>query len=226
MLVLIAAAVLLHGLALPSEHLESKSDQVTLLVGWGERLGAVFAAFSGALSMTAEIRHGTIRPTLLVCPRRNRVISTKVAAGVLYGAGFGLIATAFAIVIGSAALAARGIANQLDPGTYAQFIVGGGAAGGLWAAIGVGLGAIVRNQVAVLIGICAWLLFVEGVLLGDLVTAVGGVTRYAPGAAAAAFSGQDPGQLLAPGVGLVILSLYAAGAAVIGSIATDRADVV
>jgi hypothetical protein len=78
--------------------------------------------------------------------------------------------------------------------------------------------------VATLIGICAWLLFVEGLLVGDL-TGVGDVGRFAPGAAAAAISGQDPDTLLAPVAGLVLLAVYAAGATLAGALATDRRDV-
>jgi ABC-2 type transport system permease protein len=140
------------------------------------------------------------------------------------GAGFGLLATALAAGVGSVTLGTRGIDGQLDGGDYALFVAGGAAAAGLWAAIGVGIGALVRNQVPTLIGICAWLLFVEGLLVGDL-TGVGDVGRFAPGAAAAAISGQDPDALLAPALGLVLLALYAAAAALAGALATDRRDV-
>ncbi len=77
MLGLVLLAVLLHGLALPAEHLDSTSEQLTVVVGWGEKLGALFAALLGAMSITSEIRHGTIRPTFLVTPRRARVLAAK-----------------------------------------------------------------------------------------------------------------------------------------------------
>jgi hypothetical protein len=86
------------------------------------------------------------------------------------------------------------------------------------------VGAVIRNQVPALIGLCAWILFIEGLLIGD-VAGVGDVGRFAPGAAAAAITGQDPGTLLAPAVGLVLLALYAAIAAVAGSLVTSRRDV-
>jgi ABC-type transport system involved in multi-copper enzyme maturation permease subunit len=224
MLALVLLAVLLHGLALPAENVDSTSEQLTMVLGWGAKLGAVFAGLLGVMSITSEIRHGTIRPTFLVTPQRNRVLSAKVLVSMFFGAAFGLIATALAVGAGSAALAARGIESQLNVGAYALFLVGGTAAGALWAAIGVGLGAVVRNQVPTLIGICAWLLFVEGLLVGD-VAGVGDVGRFAPGAAAAAISGQDPDKLLAPAVGLALLVLYTAAAAIAGSIAIARRDV-
>ncbi len=225
MLALVLLAVLLHGLALPAENVDSTSEQLTMVVGWGEKLGAVFAGLLGAMSMTSEIRHGTIRPTFLVTPQRHRVLSAKVLVSMFFGGAFGLIATAVAVGAGSAALATRGIESQLDASAYALFLAGGTGAGALWAAIGVGLGAVLRNQVATLIGICAWLLFVEGLLVGD-VAGVGEVGRFAPGAAAAAISGQDPDKLVAPAVGLVVLVFYAAAAAAAGSLATARRDVV
>ena len=66
--------------------------------------------------------------------------------------------------------------------------------------VGVGVGALVRNQVPALIGICAWLLFVEGLLAGDVTDNLGDIGRLLPGVAASAISGQDPGTLLAPAV--------------------------
>jgi len=225
MLGFVLLAVLLHGFGLPAKNLDSSSEQLTLVVGWGEKLGALFAGL-GAMSITSEIRHGTIRPTFLVTPQRSRVLAAKVLASMFFGAGFGLIATALAVGVGSASLRARGIESQLDGGAYALFLAGGAAAAALWAAIGVGLGAVVRNQVPTLIGICAWLLFVEGLLVGDLIGAVGDVGRFAPGASAAAISGQDPDKPLAPAVGLALLALYAAAAALAGSLTTARRDVV
>jgi ABC-2 type transport system permease protein len=225
MLGLVLLAVLLHGFGVTAESLGSTSQQLTMLFGRGEFLGALFAALLGALSVTSEFRHGTIRPTLLVNPSRGRVIAAKVGASMLIGAGFGLAACTLATGAGTAALQMRGIEVRLDAGDYALLLAGGTAAAALWAAIGVGLGALVRDQVPTLIGICAWLLFVEGLLVGDIAD-VADVGRFAPGAAAQAVSGQDPGTLLAPGVALVLLALYAAAAAVAGSLATARRDVI
>lgn len=224
MLGLVLLAVLLHGLGLSAENADSRSVQLTQLFGRGEFLGALFAALLGAMSMTGEIRHGTIRPTFLVTPWRRRVVAAKVWASMLIGAGFGLAAGAVAAGVGTVALRARGIDVRLDASDYALLLAGGAAAAALWAVIGVGLGAVVRNQVPALVGICAWLLFVEGLLVGDL-AGIGGVGRFAPGASGQALSGQDPDRLLAPAVGLVLLALYAAAAAVAGSLATSRRDV-
>jgi len=224
MLGLVLLAVLLHGFGLGAEDLGAPHVQL-MVFGRGEFLGVLFAALLGAMTMTAEIRHGTIRPTFLVSPRRGRVVAAKALVSIVIGTGFGLVAGAVATAAGTAALRARGIDVQLDRGDYVLLVVGSAAAAALWAAIGVGVGALVRNQVPTLIGICAWLLFVEGLLAGDVAGGLGDVGRFLPGAAASAISGQDPGTLLAPAVGLVLLASYAAAAALAGVLTTSRRDV-
>jgi len=221
---LVLFAVLLHGLGLPAEALGGTSEQLMVL-GRGEFLGAMFAALLGAISITGEVRHGTIRPTFLVTPRRGRVVAAKVWASALVGGGLGLAASVLAAGAGTAALRVRGIDVQLDGGDYALLLAGGAAAAALWAAIGVGLGAVVRDQVPTVVGICAWLLFVEGLLVGD-VADVSEVGRFAPGALGEAISGQDPAALLAPALAASLLALYAIAAAVAGTLATTRRDVV
>ncbi len=222
MLGLVLLVVLLHGFAVPVEDAGRRSFQLRDIFGRAEMLGALFAALLGALSITAEFRHGTIRPTLLTTPRRGRVLAAKVWASLLIGIVFGLIAAALAAGAGSAVLAGRGVTIQLDGGDFALLLAGSAAAGALWAAIGVGLGALVRNQVPTLVGLCAWLLFVEGLVTGDA-GGLGDVGRYLPGALGNAASGQVPE--LAPGLAMLLLALYAAAAAAAGSLTTMRRDV-
>lgn len=220
MLGLVLLVVLLHGLTLPADRLNSASDQVEVF-RFGSLLGALFAGLVGAMSITGEIRHGTIRPTFLITPRRGRVVAAKIVASGLLGIVFGLVAVGVAFGVGSAALAARGIPITLDGSDYTLMPAGAIAAAALWAPIGLGLGALLRNQVATLVAIFLWLFFVENLLL-DFVPGAG---RFAPGAAAAAITGLDRDTLLAPALGALLLALYAAATAAAGSIATLCRDV-
>jgi ABC-2 type transport system permease protein len=217
---LVALAVVLHGVGLPAADLAERDNQL-MVFGRGEFMGALFAALLGAMSMTGEVRHGTIRPTFLVSPRRDRVVAAKAGVSMLIGASFGLAASALAAGIGTAVLRARGIDVHLDGGDYALLVAGGMAASALWAPIGVGIGAAVRDQVPALVGISAWLLFVEGLFGENLAD----VSRFAPGTLGMAVSGQEPDTLLAPGLSLLLLALYAAAAALAGSLLTVRRDV-
>ena len=220
MLALVLLAVLLHALSLPADRLDSASDQVEVF-RFGPLLGALFAGLVGALSITGEIRHGTIRPTFLMTPKRGSVVAAKIVASGLIGIVFGLVAVGAALGAGSAALAARGIPITLEGSDYIVMPAGAIAAAALWAPIGLGLGALVRNQVATLLAIFLWLFFVENLLV-DFVPGAG---RFAPGAAAAAISGLDRDTLLAPAPGALLLVLYAAATAAAGAIATLRRDV-
>lgn len=222
MLGLILLAELLHGFGLPARDLGTAARQLQVLDP-GEIIGTLFAALLGAMSITGEIRHGTIRPTLLVSPGRGGVITAKVWASMLAGAGFGLAAGALAIATSTLGLRARGITIELSTGDYVLPLLGGAAAAALWAAIGVGVGAIVRNQVATLVGLFAWLLLVENLLLGDLTNV--NVGRFLPGAAASAIAGQKPATpLLEPAIALVLLAVYAAVATAFGWVTTNRRD--
>ena len=96
-------------------------------------------------------------------------------------------------------------------------LTGGAAAAALWAAIGIGVGAIVRNQVGAVVGLCVWLLLVESILIGDVPSA----GKFAPGASAGALAGIDPERhrrrAARPGLGALLLIAYAAAAALAGA---------
>ena len=223
MIGLVALAAALHGIGLPVDALDERSRQL-IVFGLGGFLGSLFAALLGALTITSEIRHGTIRPTFLVTPQRGRVVAAKATVCVLVGAVFGLVAAVIAVGTGTATLDGRGVEVLVDTADAALLVAGGTIASALWAAIGVGVGAIVRRQVATLVGLCAWLLFVEG-LLADATGGLGEVGRYLPGAAAAAIGGQEPDRLLAPVVGLALLCLYTIGSGFLGAYTMSRRDV-
>ena len=77
------------------------------------------------LLVTSEYRYGTIRPTFLFTPRRSRVLSAKLIAGLLTGLVFGAAAVGLALGIGSLILSARGIPSALDSGEIALLVPAG-----------------------------------------------------------------------------------------------------
>ena len=214
-------AVLLHGLSLPAASVSGGGAQLKNVFGWGELFSALFGGLLGALSVTGEFRHGTIRPVLLLEPRRWRVLRAKAVAAMGVGAGFGLVAAGVSAGVGASALSARGVAVGVSAGELARIAVGAVIAGALWAALGVGIGALVRGQVAAIAGLCVWLLFVENLLVA-FVPAVG---RFGPGAAGGAVAGIDADTLLGLGAGVAVLVVYAAVALAAGGLALTRRDV-
>jgi ABC-2 type transport system permease protein len=215
---LVVLAVAMHVLALGADQLSTRASQLEVFQV-GSRAGMLFAGLVGAIAVTAEIRYGTIRPTFLVTPRRGPVIAAKLAVSGLAGIVFGLLAEGLMAAVAAVAFAARGIDNQLSGGDYLQLLTGGAAAAALWAAAGVGVGALLRNQVGVIVGLCAWMFLVET----TSESFVPGFARFLPGGAGNALAGNSDD--LSAALAAVLLVLYAAAAAAAGWRATLRRDI-
>jgi ABC-type transport system involved in multi-copper enzyme maturation permease subunit len=220
MVALVLLFVLLTGFLADVDGLSSKDDQLNYL-GLGS-LAALFAALAGVLVVTSEYRFGTIRPTIVFNPRRSQVVGAKLVASMLAGLVFGVVAVGLSYGIGRAILSGRGIPLALDGGDVAQLLLGGLAVAALWGAIGVGLAAILRNQIASVIGLIAWSLLVENLLFG-LVPKVG---RFTPGRASDALMGMTTDHLLSGVAGAAVLVAWAAVLAAVGIAITARRDVV
>jgi ABC-2 type transport system permease protein len=224
MLGLIVLVVCLHVFTLNATALSQAANQPKVF-GWGTTIGSLFAALFGTIGVTGEFRHGTIRPTLLVTPDRRRVVAAKAITAAMAGVLVGLVAEVVVIGIASAGLAIRGIPNMLTGGDLTQMLLGGAAAAALWAAIGTGLGTVVRNQIGAVVGLSVWLLLLENILLGNLPR----VAKFTPGSAAGAISGMIPNAgaiaLLAPAIGTLVLLGYATLATAGGLLAIDTRDI-
>jgi len=219
MIALIVLFALLSGLLTKAPHLMSSQDQLGLLsVG---SFSGVFSALAGIMLITSEYRYGTIRPTFLVSPRRSRVLAAKLAAGLLAGLAFGVVGQALGTGIGITILDARGITYAPGAGATALLLGGTLAASALWGAIGVGLGAILRNQVGAIIALLAWGFVVENLLFA-FVPSVG---RFAPVHAQNGLFGLTTKHLLSPAAGAATLIAWTAALAAVGIALAARRDV-
>ena len=148
----------------------------------------IFALVLGILSVATEFRHGTITPSLLAVPERARLVVAKLVGALAAGALLGLLAAGLCAVIVLPLLSSRDIAAELDSGEVVELIAGNTAACALYAAIGVGLGAVIRNQVGAIIGALGWIFLIE-----PLLTLIPGfedvITRWFPTGAANALAG-------------------------------------
>ena len=148
----------------------------------------IFALVLGILSVATEFRHGTITPSLLAVPDRARLIVAKFVTALVAGALLGLVAAGLCAAIVLPLLSARDIATEADTGEVIELIVGNTAACALYAAIGVGLGALIRNQVGAIIGALGWIFLIE-----PLLTLIPGfedaIARWFPTGAANAVAG-------------------------------------
>jgi len=187
-----------------------------------------FALLLGVLAVTSEFRHGTITPALLTTPKRMRLLTAKLttlAAGALV---LGLLAFGLAAAVGLPALHQRGIDSQLGSNDVAAIIAGGTMATVLFAALGVGLGALVRNQVGTVVAALVLLYAIDPLLsllpaLGHTVQTFGldGLSTASDATTSLSSNAHQLHELPA----LLVLASYAAGVVVLGSLAFQRRDI-
>ena len=118
----------------------------------------------GILIVTSEFRHGTITPSLLVVPNRTTLTLAKLLAGLAIGVAIGLLTALLISGVTALVLAIRDIDTGADFATFVKLVAGGALAAALYAALGVGLGALIRNQVGAIIGVLVWLFVLEGLV--------------------------------------------------------------
>ena len=199
----------------------SPARQVLAIAG----LAQTVALIAGALSVTGEFRHKTITPAVLITPRRTPLLAAKLITSAGAGLAFGLAATGMATAIALPLLAAR----HLPAGVSAAAIIAGGAiATALCAALGVGVGAIIRNQAGAITAVLA-LVYIAEPLLGFIPHLGSAIQQYGLGGLAAATTRTAgfPGSahLLGQPAAALILAGYAAAALLAGAALLRRRDI-
>ena len=199
---LVLLIVIVTGAAVTPAEL-AKDEHQRALFGLG-LAGGFIASLIGVMSITSEYRHGTIRPTFVFTPRRGRVVSAKVFSSFILGVIFGLITEAVAFAVGLSILAIRGVDVVLPTHELLVVALGSIACAALMAALGVGVGAVARNQVLAVIGVVVWFMVVENVV----VSVWPEIGKFFPLAAGDAMTGINSDQLLTAPQGALVLVGY------------------
>jgi len=191
-------------------------------------LAQTVALIAGVLSVTSEFRHKTITSAVLITPRRTPLLAAKLIALAAAGLVFGLATTAIATATALPLLAARHIPAGLTGSGAAAIIAGGGVATALSAAIGIGAGAVIRNQVSAIVAVLA-LLYVGEPLLGFIPHVGTAVQQYGIGGLAAATTHTtgfpDTANLLGQPVAALVLAGYGIVALIAGAALLGRRDI-
>ena len=202
------------------EHLTAPLHDQTFFLLASVNL-SLFALLVGVRSSTDEYRHGTIGWTLLSTNRRGRFVGAKATVAALHAAAIVAVAVGTGIAIALAVGTRQG--GTVDFGTAdAVATAGMVVAGALWGAIGVGVGTLVRHQVAAVITVMVWVLVLEN--LGP--TLLGSGSRFLPGQAAHALASVDLSTDLLPrGIAVLVLAAYAAVSCLAGAFTLSRRPV-
>jgi len=188
----------------------------------------IFALILGVTGMTGEYRYMTITPTFLGAPRRHPVVLAKLVAHLLAGLVYGVVCALVAVVVAGVIIVffkdgALGLTADGVPRAIGLSIV----AVSLWTLLGIGLGTLIKNQIAaILTGVL--IAFLIEPLLGALFSSLDWeVGKFLPTSASTALvSGFSGGAALLDwwAGGLVLLG-YAILFAALGVALSVRRDI-
>jgi ABC-2 type transport system permease protein len=246
--VCIGVGVLLTGLGITTSFIVGHNGvvqftaptttvQLRRLMGAGYTAAIVMAPVVGVLCITTEYRHRILTSTLLAHPRRGDVIVSKVLASMLWGLFMGVASFAMIAAMGIPLLVAEGgsvsaLLHQVGPvvpGMLASFL--------LLSIYGMGIGTLVRNQIAGVILALGLTLVLEPIIVAIFSSLAHMDVNFLPTRATQAVAGglaaRGPGgggadilgALLDPWLGAVALVLWGVGTAVVGYFTTFRRDV-
>jgi len=197
-------------------------DALRLLVLVPAQPLTLAALVLGVLGMAGELRHGTATSTFLVTPKRGRVVAAKLAAAAVTGLAMAAASSAAVLAVGLPWLRAKGIDVAIADAGVAARVAGLAVAVALYAVLGTGLGALLRNQVAaVVVGLLWWSQGVERVLTGILHQP--GLERWLPLGAASVLTAPGDGTL-PMWAGALVFAAYGLGLALLGSRLVARRD--
>lgn len=213
-ILLVLAVVLITILAGDPTTRQEKMDAFNI----GGALSIPLLLF-GIVGATGEFRHRTLAPAVLISPHRARLTLARLVAYTFTAALTGAAMLAVALIVGLPLLSGQA-GPGLESNDYLTVIGGGIIAATMSCALGVGIGVLVRNQVAGVVGSLVWLFILEPLLpliADDLVK--GSILG-----AAATLGGASPDEVTWLGA-LLALGMWTAAFVIAGLAVDARRDV-
>jgi ABC-type transport system involved in multi-copper enzyme maturation permease subunit len=185
---LLLAAVAISALTvigpLASGHVHNARD-VAQMFGMAA-LAYVVLFVLGVLGVTTEFRYQTITPTVLLTPSRWAIVTAKMITYALVGVAYSIVCVLVQLAIAIPWLSAKNVQYDITKDGIPHAVGGVFVVLALFGIVGLGVGALLRNQiVAVTVGVI-FLLVLENVIVA--IPGVKHVYPYLPGAAARAIA--------------------------------------
>lgn len=228
LLAAIAISALLVIAPMASGGVKTSADIAGVFTGAVTAYLPVFVL--GVLGVTTEFRYQTITPTVLGTPSRWTLITAKMITYAIVGALYALICLIVQFAIAIPWLAAKHLDYSLTGDHIPRAVVGVFAVVALFGIVGLGAGALMRNQiVAVVVGIL-FLQAIQNVLV--VIPGVKHAYPFMPGGALASIVAIHHGDrvvnhvtLLPAAVGVIVLLLWAFIPAILGASITMNRDI-
>jgi len=221
-LLLIAQAIIVVGVSGAFASGNAPDDVVVVRGVAHVGLTSLFALVLGVLSMAGEYRHRTITDTFLSSPRRGSVVAAKLGVASTLGVLFGIAGSFTALASSWIWAVLKDIPFTWSSAPLWQTLAGAVVWNALFAAIGVGSGALIRNVAGAVAAALAWLALVEGLvgqLLGD------SLARWLPFQAGSALGRLPLNDSMAQWTGGVVLVAYSLVFAILAVTVSVRRDV-
>lgn len=194
----------------------------------GSSTGYMFVLVLGIIAMTSEFRFGTVVPTFLATPKRERPVLAKIAALGIVGGAISLMVVVLTYTTVTILLLTVHHAS-ISTSKLVLIALGAMLAYVLMAIVGVSLGALLRNQVLTVVLAILWVFILEGIVTLILNSALhlDYISKWLPASAVGAVVGaanpRTTDQLPAWG-GAITLVVYAAIFAGLAFVTTLRRD--
>ncbi len=225
--VIVGAAQLVVILGISGAFASGKdpNDPQTVLLAFSHiGVVSIFSLMLGITAVAGEYRNKTVTDTYLATPSRGKVVGAKVIAYGIVGIVNGLLATVTASAATAIWLNTKGTSLDLGMPGLGRTVLGCLLWNVCFAAVGVGVGALVRNLSGAIAGALVWIAIVEG-MIGQI---LGDSARWLPFRAGAAMQGLPSvggSQQLSQVTGGLMLVAYAVAFVAVALATSMRRDV-
>jgi ABC-2 type transport system permease protein len=148
----VAAGTSLLLIVLDTTLFRENFDETTVRQLLTSEITGLFILVLGVMGMTGEWRHRTITSSVLAAPNRLRLLGAKLTSYAIAGALLSLIVTVMIMLVGTIILSLRN-KTTLDIAALLDVLWRNLTVAAYYGAIGVCLGALLRNQAAALVGV-------------------------------------------------------------------------
>lgn len=199
------------------------SDAFTKLALAGGANAVVFFLILGIIGMTQEYRHRTATPTFLVTPKRGQVVLSKLITYLGTSLLFAVVVNVVVVAVAVIWLNAKGVSVSLS-GDNLEVVLSAIGGASLYGLVGVGIGALLRNQVAAIVGSLIYLFVAEPILRS--IPATASAYKWLPGGALESITATvGTTDLLDRWQGALLLAGYGIVLAVLGWVFAVRRDI-